>query len=127
MFNVLSLCHRSKRDCQSTCHGRNRLLPPKEEFFMVLVRLRLGLFEKDLADRFSVSNSTVSRICRTWITFLYMRLGELPLWPSRDLVQSYMPRSFKDLYPSTRVIIDHRNLCRNTFIARTTTNDIFFI
>ena len=96
----------SKRDSQSKCHGRNRLLPPIEEFYMVLVRLRLGLFEKDLADRFNVSISTVSRICPTWITFLYMRFKELSLWPSRDLVQTYMPRSFKDLYPSTRVIID---------------------
>lgn len=96
----------SKRNCQSTCHGRNRSLLPIEEFYMILVRLRLGLFEKDLADRFNVSISTVSRICRTWITFLYMRFKELPLWASQDLVQSYMPKCFKDLYPSTRVIID---------------------
>ena len=88
----------SKTDSQSKCHGRNRLLLPVEEFYMVLVKLRLGLFEKDLADRFNVSISTVSRICRTWITFLYMRFKELPLWPSRDLVQTYMPRSFKSLY-----------------------------
>ena len=27
--------------------GRNRSLPPTEEFFLVLVRLRVGLFEKD--------------------------------------------------------------------------------
>ena len=65
---------------------------------MVLARLQLGFFEKDLADRFNVSVSTVSRICRAWITFLHMRSKELPLWPSRDLVQTYMPRSFKDLY-----------------------------
>ena len=74
-----------------------------KEFFMILVRLRFGLFERDLTDRFSVSASTVSRICRNWITFLYLHLKELPLWPSCDLVQSYMP---KELYPSTRVIID---------------------
>ncbi len=46
-------------------HGRNRLLPPMEEYFLVLVRIRLGLFEKDLAYRFNVSVSTVSRICVT--------------------------------------------------------------
>ena len=38
----------SKRDCQSKCHGRNRSLPPMEEFNMVLVRLRLGLSKKIL-------------------------------------------------------------------------------
>ena len=74
--------------------------------FLVLVRLRLGLFEKDLAYRFGISVSTVCRICTTWINFLYVRLKELPLWPSRDLVKSYMPQVFRDLYPDTRVIID---------------------
>ena len=86
--------------------GRNRSLPPMEEFFLILVRLRLGLFEKDLAERFGISVSTVSRICITWINFLYLKLKELPLWPSREMVNSFMPCVFKDLYPTTRVIID---------------------
>ena len=50
--------------------GRKRILPPMEEFFLVLVRLRLGLLEEDLAYRFGVSQSTVSRIIITWINFL---------------------------------------------------------
>ena len=86
--------------------GRARSLPPLEEYFLVLVRLRLGLFEKDLADRFDISVSTVSRICITWINFLYVRFKELPLWPRKESIQSHMPRVFKDLYPTTRVIID---------------------
>ena len=32
---------------------------------MILVRLRLDLLEKDIADQFGVSASTVSRICPT--------------------------------------------------------------
>ena len=61
----------SKKDAHSTSetHGKSRSLTPMEEFFMILVRLCLGLFERDLADCFSVSASTVSRICCTWITF----------------------------------------------------------
>ena len=74
--------------------------------FLVLVRLRLGLFERDLADRFSTSVSTVSRICITWLNFLNLKLKELPLWPGHDLVKFYLPQVFKDLYPDTRVIID---------------------
>ena len=45
--------------------GKSQLLTPMEKFFMILVRLRLGLLEKDLADCFGVSASTVSRICHT--------------------------------------------------------------
>ena len=35
--------------------GRNCKLPLLEQFFLTLVRLRLGLLEFDLANRFSLS------------------------------------------------------------------------
>lgn len=73
---------------------------------MVLVRLRLGLLEQDITDRFGLSVSTVSRIIITWINFLYLRFKEINLWPARELVNGNMPQVFQDLYPSTRVIID---------------------
>jgi len=59
---------------------------------LVLVRLRLGLFERDLAKCFNISTSTVCRICRTWIRFIYLRFKELPLWLSWDLVNLYLPK-----------------------------------
>ena len=72
----------------------------------MLVHLRLGLFERDLANRFNVSVSTVCRIWRTWIRFMYLRFKKILLWPSQSLVNLYMPKGFKELYPTTRVIID---------------------
>ena len=30
----------------------------------------------------------------------------IPLWPRKEMIQSYMPCVFKELYPTTRVIID---------------------
>ena len=86
--------------------GRNRTLPPLEEFFMVLVRLRLGLFEQDLAHHFNLSCSTISRIFATWINFLYMKLKDIPLWPPRGIIRSTMSKQFAELYPFTRVILD---------------------
>ena len=85
---------------------RPRSLPPIEEMFLTLVRLRLGLMEQDLAYRFSISQPTVSRIICTWINFLYLKLKEIPLWSPRELIQANMPQQFKDSYPTTRVIID---------------------
>ena len=87
-------------------HGRKRTLSSYNEFFMLLHRLRLGLLEKDLANRFKVSVPTVCRILRTWMRFMYLHFKEIPLWPSRELVNAYMPKCFKDLYPTTRVIVD---------------------
>ena len=39
-----------------------RALSARNEFFMTLCRLRCGLLEQDLAFRFQISQSTVSRI-----------------------------------------------------------------
>ena len=72
---------------------------------MTLGRLRLGLFEEDLADRFGVHPSTVSRIFITWVNFLYFKFKDISLWPSSAKVQQHMPACFKK-YPTTRVIID---------------------
>ena len=113
-FNFLGPCvsklnywHGSSQTTQvKSGKGRKRILPPLEEFFLVLVRLRLGLFEQDLAYRFGISQTTVSRIIFTWINFLYLQFKQIPLWPPRALTLSNMPVIFKERYPSTRVIID---------------------
>ena len=73
---------------------------------MVLIHLCLGLLEQDLAYRFTVSQSTVSRIVNTWINFIYSQFKQVPLWTPRDLTFLNMPKCFKERYPQTRVIID---------------------
>jgi len=72
----------------------------------VLIRLRLGLLEQDLAHRFNIGIATVSRICVTWIKFLNQQLRPLITWPSRADIDAHMPAQFKEFYLSTRVIID---------------------
>ena len=73
---------------------------------MVLVWLRLDLLEQDVAYRFGISQPMVSQIFTTWINFLYLQFQQIPLWPPKELIDAYMPNSFKKQYPSTRVIID---------------------
>jgi len=86
--------------------GRKRSMLLIDEFFLFLCRLRVGLFEQDLANRFKCSVATVSRKIVTWANFLYVTLGRIPLWLSRDVIDENMPECFKTLYPNTRVIID---------------------
>ena len=51
---VNSLNYSSEKETSSkSCRGRPRLLPPMEECFVTLVRLRAGLTEQDIAYRFS--------------------------------------------------------------------------
>ena len=85
--------------------GRKRKLSLLEEFFIVLVRHKTGMFLLDLSERFDASVSFISKTFTTWITFLYY---ELPLYfpfPSQELVRKYSPKSFEK-YPTTRIIID---------------------
>ena len=48
----------------------------------------------------------MSRILIPWINFIYLKFGQICIWPSREKVDECMPESFHQKYKSTRVIID---------------------
>ena len=78
-----------------------------QEFTMVLLRLRLGLLERDLAHRFKVSVSTVSVILSSWIRFMRAELEPLCIhWPTKQQIKSFMPKQFQKLRPELVSIID---------------------
>ncbi|XP_066304508.1 putative nuclease HARBI1 [Branchiostoma lanceolatum] len=84
---------------------------PDLDVFLVLFRLKVGLFHKDLAVRFGLSESSVSRIVGTWINFLYVEIPALFPFPSQTAIRAAMPVQFSK-YPTTRIIID----CTEIFI-----------
>ena len=86
------------------------------EFSIFLVRLKLGLFEQDLAYRLMIHRSSVCRKLITWSSFMYFLLGCHMIWPSRDDVNGHMPEGFKKLYPSTRLILT----CTQIFVQTPT-------
>ena len=86
--------------------GRSRTLRPIDEYFLVMCRLRQGFREEHLSHLFQISTSTVSRIFITWLNFMYLRLGQLNIWPTRQVINVTMPEDFKQKYSSTRVVID---------------------
>jgi hypothetical protein len=79
----------------TTKKGRARSLRPIDEYFLVMCRLRQGFHAEHLAHLFNISTPTVSRIFITWINFLFFKLGNIDIWPSRELVVSTMPECFK--------------------------------
>ena len=86
--------------------GRPRKLSVFQEFILVLMKLRLGLFNRDLAYRFNISSSVVSEIFRTWIRFLRSEMEVLIQLPPRDVINLHMSSLFKEFYPKTAIIID---------------------
>lgn len=102
----------SYQDKPQTKPGPKRSLTGLQEFWMVLVRLKVGLFVKDLSDRFDISSGHFSKIFTIWINFLCFELKLIFPFPSQADVLRNMPLEFSR-YPSTRVIID----CTEVFIA----------
>ena len=84
------------------------------QLFMFLTWLRLGFTLGLTAWLFNMPKSAISRYLITWSNFLYVKLGCIPIWPSKDECIAPMPQIFKETYPSTRVIID----CTELFCQR---------
>ena len=86
--------------------GPKRRLQPIDEFFMVLVKLKRGSANNDLAERFTIHESHVSRVFITWIKLLHTVLSAIDIWLPRGKVKKCMPACFKPLYRDVRVIVD---------------------
>ena len=96
-------------------HHKHCKLTPFQEFIMVLMKLRLNAQMQDLAYRFSISYSTVSRIFSKWMNIMNRRLGHLILWPNRDALTKTMPICFQESFgKKVAVIID----CFEVFLER---------
>ena len=64
-----------EENVQASKKGRRRKLKPLDKFFIVLCRLRRGFSEKYLAQ------STVSQIFVPWINYMYLKFGQICIWP----------------------------------------------
>ena len=96
------------------CRNRRLKLNPKNQLFLLLVKLRLNLKTKDLAYRFGLSVAAVSRYLTTWICFTYQHLSEIDWMPSVEQVMGTLPHTFKEKYPSTFAIIDGSEIFMET-------------
>ena len=75
--------------------NKSRKLTPKNELLLTLMRLRLGLLNEDLADRFQISVGSCSETFKTWIKFLSVTIGNLVKWIPKESVQENMPKIFR--------------------------------
>lgn len=95
----------------------NSSFDPAIQFYLVLMKLRLGLTHRDLSYRFHCSVSTVSTVFQDWLNVMAERLKCLIPWPTKQAVLDSMPTMFKTPpFNSVRCIID----CSEVFIDRPT-------
>lgn len=82
------------------------MLSLQDGLFLTLCRLRHNFGLKDLSVRFKLSLQSSGIVFNTWISLMYYKLGQLCIWPHRDVIINNMPKDFKNDYPTTLVIID---------------------
>ncbi|XP_060081178.1 uncharacterized protein LOC132560527 [Ylistrum balloti] len=93
----------------------NSSLTKFEKMLVVMMKLRLNLSLQDLAFRFKVSKSCVSKVFLDTIHVMYIRLKPIILWPERAELQLSMPMEFRKYFGvKVSIIID----CFEVFIER---------
>ena len=85
---------------------RKRKLSSLDQLLLTLMKLKLNLRNKDIAFRFGISESLVSRYICTWVCFLYHHMKEIEWTPSTKQVAATLPHGFREKYPTTFAIID---------------------
>uniref|UniRef100_UPI00358E3B3F uncharacterized protein n=1 Tax=Myxine glutinosa TaxID=7769 RepID=UPI00358E3B3F len=84
------------------------------QVLMFLMKLRSNIFDEDLAYRFGVSQSTVSRNFHRVLDVMFVKTQSLIHWPSRDALRLSMLSSFRKFFRKCAVIID----CTEVFIEQ---------
>ena len=84
------------------------------EQFLIVLRLNLG--DQDLAYRFGIHQSTVSRYFNKWLDVLYEKFALFVSWPKRDQLMKTMPAEFRNNFRKCVIIID----CFEVFTERPT-------
>ncbi|XP_073688463.1 uncharacterized protein [Garra rufa] len=85
-----------------------------DQILMTMMKLKLNLLQGDLAERFDVSQSAVSRIISYWIDAMEEHMRVYIPWLPRETVRSTMPQCFKENFPNTTCIID----CSETILQK---------
>ena len=91
--------------------GPERKLSLLDEFFMTMIRLKVGLLTEDIAQRFSVSVGTVSSIVTSWVNLMYTDLKLLCELPPRDVTSDNQSKAMGQ-FTDVQVILD----CTELFV-----------
>ncbi|XP_016367233.1 uncharacterized protein LOC107707669 isoform X1 [Sinocyclocheilus rhinocerous] len=92
-----------------TCDKLNRHIrhmPLRQQFLLVLMKLRQNYDLEELAFKFQIDMQSVRTLFSSWIDFMYDRLGNLSVWPHRDIIADNMPDNYKAEFPTTFAILN---------------------
>ncbi|CAN7990272.1 unnamed protein product [Ixodes pacificus] len=85
---------------------RSSDIPAEDKLVLFLMKLKLGISYTALAALFSVHKTTASRIFKTLLDTLSVRLERWVFVPAREIIKESLPPAFKTHYPDCTFIID---------------------
>lgn len=85
---------------------RKKKIKIENRLMIFLMKMKLNLTYSSLAVIFGVHRKTIQVIFLTFLENLRVRCQKFIKWPSREMVDALMPKSFKPKYEKCRVIID---------------------
>ena len=101
-----SASNSNNEDLGGSKPGPSRKLTAEDELLLVFTRQRVGMLEQDLAVRFELSQSHVSRIITTWVNAMFHHFKEVEIWPMREQPFANLPEKVREFCPTLRCIID---------------------
>ena len=81
-------------------------MPVQDQVLLTIMKLRQNFVLADLARRFKISASQVSKTIKHWIDVLAEHTKDLIPWLPRDTIISTMPQVFLQHFPDVTCIID---------------------
>ena len=89
----------------------------QDHLLLVLMKLRLGLLNRDLTFRFNLSDTSVSRIINQWIPNIANCLKGLIIWPENDITHD-IPTFQNRLNPITKKLFQRSTVSKCLYIER---------
>ena len=77
------------------------------------MKLKLGLYNRDLPFRFKIKPVAVSRIFRDWLPIVAEYFQQLIVWPEKNALRKHLPKNFKKFLKCVSTIG-----CTKIFIER---------
>ena len=92
----------------------HKKLSLEDHMLIVLIKIKLGLLNKDIAVRFDISTSRVSKIFTSLVPGIGAHMTNSIMWPDHGTIRRHLPCSFKKNFKDCVFIID----CSEIFIER---------
>uniref|UniRef100_A0A672PN14 THAP-type domain-containing protein n=1 Tax=Sinocyclocheilus grahami TaxID=75366 RepID=A0A672PN14_SINGR len=87
-------------------HTFHTLTEIEQQILLTLMKLKLNLLIEDLAIRFHISVSKVSRIISFWIDTMTVVFKGLIPWLPKETIKATTPEAYKQHYPNVTCILD---------------------